>query len=180
MSNMDPRLQLINGDLMSFCHFLNSLSNPPKLVPSDFEDALISLSYRLLYLHPLGYGAALDPVSNAYHLGSVALLWTIMFESGRLHRSRYSLLANRIQNAVDLLIAVGSDTSLLVLWLLLLGGISVMRHDDKSWLYERVRSCIGVPGLENWQDARKLLANLPWIHLIHDKPAEKLWHEAVT
>lgn len=152
---------------------------PPTLEPSQFEDALISLAYRLIYLRPLGREATGTSTENAYHLGAVAVLWTVLFESGRLHRSPYSLLAEKLRDAVDTLLAAGTEQNELLLWLLFISGISVLRPTDKTWLHGRIKCCTLVLGLADWQSARKALM-FPWINLIHDKPAQRLFHAAVS
>lgn len=178
--NFEPQLQYLHEELSRLCCFLNNLSTPPRLDPSDLEDALSSLAYRLLHLHPIIGDTMENIVENAYHLGAVALLWTIMFESGRLHRSPYTLLAERIREAVNALIGAGTDATPLVLWLLFVGGISVLGSNDKGWLYSRIKCCTSVLGLENWQCTRELLEQFPWINLIHDKPAQRLWDAVIT
>lgn len=175
--SFEPQLQYLHEELTRLCGFLNDLPTPPVLDPSDFEDALISLAYRFLYLWPLSRGALSDETENGYHVGAVALLWTIMFESGRLHRSPYTLLAKRLRDAVDKLLAAGTGANELVLWLLFLGGVSVLRSDDE-WLHGRIKSCAAVLGLPDWHSAREVLRSLPWINLIHDKPAQRIWHIA--
>ena len=173
----EPQLQYLLEELMRLCRFLNNLSTPPRLDPADFEDALISLAYRLLHLHPLNSEVMENIVENAYHLGAVALLWTIMFESGRLHRAPYNLLAERIREAVDALVVVGIAVTPPRFWLLFVGGISVLRsEDDKKWLYCRIKCCLAVLDLGDWQGTRELLEQFPWINIIHDKPAQRLWH----
>jgi hypothetical protein len=173
--DFEPQLQYLREELMRLCRFLNSLSTPPQLDPADFEDALISLAYRLLHLRPLNSDAMESTVELAYHLGAVALLWTVMFESGRLHRNPYTLLAESIRKAVNALIAAGTGETALVLWLLFVGGISVLGFDDMPWLCCRIQCYTAVLDLKTWQSTRELLAQFPWINLIHDKPAQRLW-----
>lgn len=178
--DFEPQLQYLCEELMRLCRFLNNLSTPPQLDPADFEDALISLAYRLLHLRPLNSNAMESTVEHAYHLGAVALLWTIMFESGRLHRNPYTLLAESTRKAVDALIAAGTDATPFILWLLFVGGISVLSFQDSDWLYARIRCCTAVLDLGDWQSARKLLEQFPWINITHDKPAQRLWHAVMS
>lgn len=142
---------------------------------SQFEEALISLAYRLLYLHPIGCEATGSITETAYHLGAVAVLWTVLFESGRLHRSPYTLLAERLEDAVDALLAAGTEENELLLWLLFISGISVLRPTDTGWLHGRIKCCIAVLGLGDWQCVREVLKMFPWINLIHDQPGERLF-----
>jgi hypothetical protein len=148
---------------------------PPKLDPSDFEDALISLVYRFLFFRPLGWEAMEDHIGNAYHLGAITILWSVLFESGKLHRRPYDLLASRLRDAVDRLSKVETDEQEMLLWMLFVGGTSVLGPRDRSWLHGRIKCCLAMLDLQDWQATRKALKMFPWINLVHDKAAEKLF-----
>lgn len=174
------QLQDIHQDNMRLCNYLNDSETLTKLNPTTFEDALISLAYRLLYLHPLKGERPRSLIDNAYHLGSVTVLWTVLFASGKHHRSPYTLLAEKISDAANELVAAGMDGDPLLLWLLFVGGISVISPGKKSWHYPQINRCKSALCLDDWQSARDVLRKLPWISLLHDKPAEELWNAAAS
>jgi hypothetical protein len=175
LGNIGAQLKAIHEHLKGFCKFLNNISESKRLDPTDFEDALISMAYRLLYLYPLGTKRPASELENAYHLGAIAIVWTALFESGRLHRSPYNLLAAKLQGAADTLIPTE-----LLLWLLFIGGISVIGSNEKEWLHCRIKRCTSALHLDDWPSTRELLGTFPWINLIHDKAARKLWHAAAV
>ena len=175
VSGFESQLQFLHEDFARFCDFLNALSMPPKLDPSDFEDALISLVYRFLYLRPLGWEAMGSDVENAYQLGAIAILWSVLFESGKLHRTPYDLLAERLREAIERLSRAKPDQQEMLLWLSFVSGISVLGPSDTSWLHGRIKCCVAMLDLQDWHAARRALKMFPWINLVHDKAAEKLF-----
>ena len=180
LSNLGCQLKAVHEDLKGFCQYLNDISESKRLNPTDFEDALISMAYRLLYLYPLGTKRPESQLENAYQLGAIAIVWTLLFESGRLHRTPYNLLAAKMQDSADMLVTTETGTNLLQLWLLFVSGISVMGSNEKEWLHCRIKRCTSALNLEDWPSTRELLGTFPWITLIHDKPARKLWHAAAV
>ena len=180
LSTMGSQLKSIHEDLTGFCNYLNNISESKRLVPTDFEDALISIAYRLLYLYPLGTKRPENELEDAYHLGAITIVWTVLFESGRMHRCPYTLLASKLQDAADTLETTENGTNLQLLWLLLVGGISLIRSNGNEWLHHRIKRCISALHLEDWPSTREVLRTLPWINLIHDKPARKLWQAAAV
>lgn len=146
-----------------------------RLEPLTYQEILISVVYRLLYRCPLAEDR-LDSVNdNACHLGILALMTTLFFQHGRRLRISYALLAKKIRNATETMASQGLMGSTMFLWLLFVGGISVFDAKDRDWLLPRIRECLSIHDIDNWEHARQRIRELPWFNAVHDKPAEELW-----
>ena len=177
----DPQLQSIHGDMMGFCNLLNDDTKLLKMQPYSFEETLISVSYRLLYLYPLNGEGSKDSNDNAYHLGVLALLMTLLYQYGRLHRGPYDLLADKLRSAATTIFNEGSNADVtLLLWLLFIGGISVFGPVDVPWLHHEIRACLSALQADSWQQVRAAISCLPWINLVHDSAGKDLWKAATS
>jgi hypothetical protein len=164
-------------DLMSACTLINSNQNCLKLEPYAYQEILISIGYRLLHRYPLTGNKPDNDNENAWRLGILAFLTTVLFQHGRSQTISYGILSRNLRRAIE-------DTSSneikesTFLWLLFIGGVSIFDVTDK-WLLCRIKKCLSTLRIDSWQSAREAVRNLPWIDAFHDKRGQDIWQALV-
>lgn len=171
----DPELRGVIDDLMSVSSALNADRSGSKLGPFEFQEIWVSVSYRLLRRHPL-VGSRHDKVNdNAWLFGLLALISTFLFRTRRSKRQAYDLLAEMLHDAIERVLDDGSMDSSTILWLLFVGGISVLGLSDRTWLHSHIKTCLINLNLDKWETTRNEIKKFPWIDITHDRLGQELW-----
>ena len=168
--------------ILSFANILNSRQSDgqSKLDPLNYMEMLVSLLYGLIEAVPLGepcstLGEIYDDVT---HLGMMAFMTTLLPEFGR-EDSRYVLLSERLESAIQLLHDTFADEQdiwlALLLWTLFIGGISVLKRSDHHWLILDICRRLHI---YDWPTVLCRLCAFPWIHTLHDAAGQCLWEDA--
>lgn len=177
--SIDPALRDVSIDVIRFCGLLNKNPAHFGLQPYTFQGALILFAYKALQVYPLTKLPDND-FNDAFYLSILGILTTLLFESGMVHTRGYDLLASRARHAIsDLMSNIQLKEQPVFLWILFACGISICDLEDQTWLYPCVRSCASALNLKSWQEARKIIARLPWVHVVHDRLGSQLWRTAM-
>lgn len=176
INGMDIVLRGVLLDLTSVCLFLDRDRPCFNLDSLAYQDILISVVCRLLHRCPLTD----DTLGNrdrtdAYQLGILALMTTLLFQHGRRQRISYALMAQRLRQATENLERQGLVGSTILLWLLFIGGVSVFHAGDRDWILPQIRRCLLALNIDSWEQAQQKIRELPWFSAVHDKPGEALW-----
>ena len=174
------RLSRIMLSLASFASVLNSRQREgrTKLDPLSYTETIVSLLYRLIEVAPLGQsrfmlGGFYDDV---VHLTMLAFMTTLL---PKYCSEDSSYLSDRLESAIhdlQLMPAETDDSRLsLLLWILFIGGISVLKRKDHRQLV--LETCEQLK-LNDWPAIRCQLCLLSWIHTLHDVPGQYLWEDA--
>jgi hypothetical protein len=172
--DMDPFLQQVLLDVANVASFFN---RGFKMEPHLLQETIVSLGYRLVRLQPLGSPLLRGKLESACHIAITALMTTLFIQIGRRRFLQYELVGQHLKGVV----ATGLDKEDpdVRLWLLFVGGISVVPECDESWLFENIQDAARAGGVQNWEDLRRRLMQLPWIMLLHDAEAERLWYSSL-
>ena len=171
-----PRIML---SVVSFASLLNSREREgrTKLDPLSYMETLVLLLYRLIEFAPLGQPRSMSggPYDDVAHLGMLAFMTTLLPEYGR-EESSHPLLSDRLESAIQDLHVTFAGTQdsgfSLLLWILFIGGISVLKGKDHRWLI--LETCERLD-LYDWPAVRRQLCGFPWIYSLHDTPGRYLW-----
>jgi hypothetical protein len=167
----DPRLTIVFFDMQHYACLLNgATANKQRHRVAEFQDVVCSVQYRLMQLQ----GALDDIIAECLRLAMLAFV-TTMFQLP-YRRMPYPYLADRLRECCR---AIESDTPQmrdLMLWLLIVGGISVFDVDDEPWMSERLR--VDLPSVA-WPEARARLKQVMWMDALHDKIGKDVF-EALT
>ncbi len=173
--DVSPGLEAIIIDMHRFCTLLNEQPKVFQHTPSTCQGSLILFGYRLLHTRPLATTSYSGSMDDVMHAALLAFLTAALLDRNRQHESPFELLADRITDAMsDLLPKSQLSQQPALLWVLFISGISLYDAQDAFWLKTCIRSCLSALHVETWTDARSILSRLPWIHVLHDKPACKL------
>ncbi|KAF6835652.1 hypothetical protein CPLU01_04122 [Colletotrichum plurivorum] len=162
------------GDVESFAETLRQAEMGSKVAPHDFQGMVISVCYRLLRFQHLE-GHLLNVEQEACFTGLVAFASSLLLQFGRQRHLRYDLLSRRLKQS---LFGVQFDPGFppsAILWLLVLGGISVFEVEEHVWLLPTILELSQRMGLRDWGSAHVDLLKFPWIDAIHNGKGEALW-----
>ncbi|EXJ95173.1 hypothetical protein A1O1_00292 [Capronia coronata CBS 617.96] len=183
-----------------FCSAINSAAEHKRRLPQEtLLNTMTSVMYPLLNLH-LERRSESDPTSvpdaeaEAGRLGLLAfsshvfLRWQEVEAPQTYFPETYRscLLHLRLGVGDTLTTTTTSTTSTstpqfnFLLWLLVVGAISVFTPADDVWLMPWIRALVNLCGIREWNDLRARLKRLPWIDILHDKPGRKVFESAVS
>ena len=168
-------------DLFSFSRLLNETErgNRPKLNPLDYTETLLSLLYRLVEVSPLRQRSNKSGglYGDVIYLAMLAFMTTLLPEYTR-DGSSIPLLSDRLGSALQDVCIIASDFSNadapLLLWILLISGISVLNPKENRWLSLFVTDTCERLELDSWADIQQQQSQFPWISALHDAPARQL------
>ncbi|KIL95496.1 hypothetical protein FAVG1_00233 [Fusarium avenaceum] len=161
-------------DIMGVCRLFNEHLEQKPLDVVEFQEALISICYRLLQFRTLNESRSRHDIQSAYHLGLMIFMVSVHWYNYQSRLAKPGHIAGRVKEVRGML---DEHEDEFALWVLVLGGISVLGKDDRAWILSGLRDKASVLGVTTWNEARKCLVKFPWINVIHDEPSRKLWDE---
>lgn len=174
-----PDIRLVNvwRDLREFAMAINlAHQTQRKLSPSLFQEALISVQYRLQHL-------AYDGLDK-HEILRVALLAFSASIFLEIHAASVPLrhLAGQLRT---LLQSVQQETNTewqkLILWLTYVGRISVLDcPEDLGWLKEQSLNATRAIGPKSWVETRQILKSLVWVDVVHDEAGKRFFDDVMT
>ncbi|GFF88991.1 hypothetical protein IFM53868_05688 [Aspergillus udagawae] len=179
-----PWMPLIMLDLFSFSRLLNKVERRQglKLDPLDYTETLVSLLYRLVDISPL-MQASTEPggrYGEVTYLAMLAFMTTLVPEYTR-DGSSCPLLSDRLGRTMQDLCVTASESldsdPALLLWILFIGGISVLDIKDCRWLSPLIADLCERLELDSWVVIQRQLSQFPWIFALHEAPGCRLWKD---
>ena len=68
----------------------------------------------------------------------------------------------------------------ILVWLLMVGSLSIFNSADHVWLLPWLRAGIQLCGAGDWSELRRQMRTLPWIDFLHDAPGKAVYGAAVS
>lgn len=172
----DLRLAKVWLDFQELATGLNlAYQTQRKLSPDIFQEALISIQYRLQHLSYDAQGP-----HELLRLAMLALSTTIFHETVgvKLHL-HYRPLAERFRTALQSsLEATHTKWKTFALWLVYIGAISVLDATvDYRWLKGQVVENSVSLNLRTWAETRQALKAFIWIDVVNDKVGERFFEQ---
>lgn len=174
----DPALASIAADVSTVAAFLNSKTKHHKLEPIIYQDLVVDLGYRLLEYRSLCDLPGPDTLQDALHLALTAFMTTFILQFGHRRRIRFNRLAGCLKAALhgDWTYEPGNRS--FRLWALVAGGISEFGTGDYQWLLPQIRHTAAELGILRWEELQAAMLFYPWVRVLHDEPAKRLWQLA--
>lgn len=69
----------------------------------------------------------------------------------------------------------GAIPPLSLVWLLMVGGISLFTAADDHWFLPWLRSCLDTLEANHWDELRDRMKRFLWIEVLHDKPGRAIF-----
>ncbi|KAH8901081.1 hypothetical protein GQ53DRAFT_835039 [Thozetella sp. PMI_491] len=179
LAQASPSVRHIAHDVLSLCHRGNQQGEKFKIF--EFQDIIISIFQRLLDFAPLQGPPPPNPADEAFQLGLLAFMTTIIHE--RLsQRSLYSsILARRLSMHLNDASSLKSKDygKQFRLWLFFMYNFLVLEIWDGRWLVPQIQALTADLGLKTWKEAKAILKDFPWVERMHEASGKKLWEFAM-
>lgn len=173
-----PDIRLVNvwldlGELTKAINLAHQTQR--KLSPWLFQEALISVQYRLQHLT-----YDVDDKPEALRLAMLAFSTTMFFKAEAVPLN-YVYLAHKLRAVLSLIGEDAStDWSRLCLWLIFVGRVSVLDSAEDLLLLQRQFLKINLAlRLTRWSEARQILKGFMWVDFIHNGAGEDFFYGAL-
>lgn len=172
---LDPSLHDILIDAMGVSMLFNKHLDRRPLDLFGYQEALLSIFYRLLRFRSLQEVRFKPDLQSAHHIGMAVFMMTIFLCFDQRRIIKYELVSPCMKEVI----CGGLDEheEELEFWLLMLGGIWASCDQNDGWFVSRLQERDRALGIETWDDARRILAKFPWIDVIHNEPGRELWDQ---
>jgi hypothetical protein len=160
--------------ISDFCSVINfAVDSELRISTETFLDTMASVVYRLLYMH-----FETGSKDEAIRLGLVAFLCSVFLQWKHLGMS-YPHFTSMFRSC---LVGIASErvTSELMVWLLMVGSVSVFDESDDGWLKPLLRVNISLCGIDDWNKMQELAKRFMWIGLVYDKPGKMVFESTIA
>jgi hypothetical protein len=162
--------------LERFCSTINSAAEHRRQLPKEtLLNAMSSVMYRLLRMNSFD---ATSP-DEAVRLG-LLIFSSHIFLNWQDMKGPHTYLPHIYRSCLLNLKLPSILTSQLLLWLLMVGSLSVFTPADDAWLMPWMRVNIELCKAHSWGELRRQLQAFPWIDALHDTPAQSIFNAAVV
>ena len=158
-----------------FCVVINlAAESKHRVAIESFLDTMASVMYRLLDMTRFKAGST----EEAIRLGLLAFSSSVFLQWRQLGMS-YDHLTSMYRDCLAKLTCANVPPRLL-LWLLIVGAVSVFGCADDKWLKPWLRVNIDLGYIVSWSDLRDILKSLMWVSLVQDKPGKDVFESTLT
>lgn len=183
--NHNPEILLYDVDqdlaaawivMAEFCQVINrTAESQHRIATETFLLTMASVIYRLLDMTKF----KANSTEEAIRLGLLAFSSSVFLQWKQLGLS-YNYLATTYRERLAESRCQNVPPKLL-LWLLVVGAVSVFGCEDEKWLRPRLRANIdSIGGLKSWTDVQDVLKSFMWIGLVLDEPGIEVFDSAMT
>jgi len=174
LDDIDKELATVWRATKEFCSLINrSTQTKRKLSEGTLFETIASIMYRLLYI-----SFASDSLDEAIRLCLLAFA-THVFLQWPSARMQNAHLSTRFRGCLVNLTVVRERLCPILLWLLMIGAISVFGEADDQWLKPWLRSSIEMCEVGSWDELRDIMGSVIWINLVYDKPGKDIFDSAM-
>jgi hypothetical protein len=177
-STLHASLQQILLDVNSIASHFNSDQIAFRVDPQMLQEITVSVGCRLVRFHTLAGPPLKGRCESAYHIGLAAFVGTLFLQFGRRRYLKYKLIAQSIRDVVER--GLNEEDADLFMWLLFIGGVSVLAGPDKAWLVPKIHQAARSLGITTWDGVQQCLVLFPWIKALHDEAGRELWTLAMA
>lgn len=174
LGGIDLLLQLIFKDVYDVASFFNQGF---RMDPHILQESIVSFGYRLVRFQPMGGALLGNKLESIYHVALTSFMTTLFLHIGRRRFLQYGLIGRHLRDVYNL--GLEEEDPDVVLWMLVMGGISVVTERDEDWLFRRIQVTARVAGVGDWKDLHQRLLRFPWVRGLHDVEAERLWYSSL-
>ena len=153
-----------------FCLLVNLGTQTQRLIyPEIIDQTMISVIYRLLHMK-----FAVGSADEAVQLGLAAFTHHIFLQWEDIKLPQYPFLAHYRNCILNLDLADGASSSLM-LWLLMIGAISMFDALGEAWLRDSLRVHAHRCQVRTWKGLQEALKSFMWVGLLDDRPGKQVY-----
>lgn len=174
LRNIDHELASAWRTVAEFSLTINlAVGSKHQIAIGTFLDTMAAVMYRLLSMTSFEAGST----EEAIRLGLLAFSSSIFLPWKKIGIS-YDHLASTYKGCLARM-SCSNTPSRLLLWLLMVGAVSVFGDADGEWLKPWLRVIIHLAKVESWVDMQEKLRSLMWIGLVHDVPGKDMFDSVI-
>ena len=173
-------------EVLAFSRVLNVMDQKgsSRLDPLSFMEMLVWFLYKLVEASRIWQPQSFKPgrqYEEVASLGMLAFMTTLLPEYARApNHTSYPLLCRRLKIAIQNLhttqtLEENRQSSLLLLWVLFIGGVTVMKGKELLELVPLILETSNRLQMHDWSVVQDELCRFPWIRALHDGPGLTLW-----
>jgi hypothetical protein len=160
--------------MSDFCSVINfAVDSELRISTETFLDTMTSVVYRLLYMH-FGTGSK----DEAIRLGLIAFLCSVFLQWKHLGMS-YPHFTSTFRSCLVGIVSERVSSEFMV-WLLMVGSVSVFDKSDDLWLKPLFRVNISLCEIDDWSEMQELVKRFMWIGLVYDKPGKMVFESTIA
>jgi hypothetical protein len=171
MSNSVNFLDKIDEDLCAawvamqrFCSLVNLAIETQRVFSLEIVlDTMAAVMYRLLNM-----GFETDSVEEAIRLGLLSLSYRIFLQWQDMGFPSF-YFPSIYRSSLSNLKLVDGFPPQIMLWLLMIGGISGFTTPDNMWLKDCLQKHTSICHVKSWDELRDILKSFMWTTPLHDK-----------
>ncbi|KAH8677970.1 hypothetical protein BX600DRAFT_431279 [Xylariales sp. PMI_506] len=175
LESIDGELATVWRTMQKFCSLTNSATdNHERIAAVLIRDTMAWTMYQLL-----GLGFEAGSTTEGIRIGLLLfchhtfLQWKgVRFSYPQLSASYCTFLSNVENNS--------TIPSMLGLWLLVIGAISIFPVTEEKWLKVILKGYLHKCSFSDWNEMRQILRSFLWIDMLHDGPGEHIFNYAVS
>ncbi|KAK6334274.1 hypothetical protein TWF730_003488 [Orbilia blumenaviensis] len=170
LENIAPALAEAWKFLKGYCYLMNSTAESRRRLPqSTLMNAMTSIMYRLL---SMSFKQA--SIDEAIRLGLLSFS-SYIFLRWQSVTLAYIHLPTVYKSSLMNLNLSKEFPPEVMLWLLMIGAISVFGEEDDVWLKPWLRVNFELCGVKRWADVKGVLKELMWMGIVLDKDGERVY-----
>lgn len=155
--------------MIRFCSTINYATKRGRRLPKEVLLTIMgSVMYRVVRIK-----YKLNSVDETFRLGLLAFSAHV-FLRVRNVPTPHTYLPNIYRDRL-LSLPSGQIPLLSLVWLLMVGGISLFTPVDDHWLLPWLRSCLTTLEVNNWDEFQDKLKGFLWIDALLDKPGKSIF-----
>lgn len=171
-------LNLINEGLStawsamaSFCSLVNFSAQTQQILSLHVcLDTMASVMYRLLQMD-----FETGSTNEIIRLGILAFSYHIFLQWQGVTMPYLTQFSEIYRSCVSVFEPFSELHSQLMLWILIIGGISKLGGSDDSWVKESLRRQLEICQVRSWDEMRGILETFMWIGILHDKQGKDIF-----
>jgi hypothetical protein len=160
--------------MSEFCAVINFAVDSGQCISTEtFLETMASVMYRLLDMR-----FEIGSIDEAIRLGLLAFSCSVFLQWKHLGRPD-AQFTSAFKGCLARLTS-SHISSQLLLWLLMVGAVSVFGATDDGWLESLLLVNMGLCEIDSWSKMQDLLRSFMWIGLVHDEPGKGVFNSTIT
>lgn len=169
---LDDNLVTACQIMRRFCLIVNLGSQAKQnFNPEIIHETMTSVMYRLLQTSFAG-----GVINKAVHLGLQAFSYHLFMQWQDI-KLPYRHFPNNYQECIRSLKAIDTASPQLMLWLLMIGAVSLFNISDETWLGEYLREYIDICQIKTWKEMQDTLESYMWIVALDGQLGKQIYDE---
>ncbi|KAI0849159.1 hypothetical protein F5Y00DRAFT_253086 [Daldinia vernicosa] len=167
----DDELATAWAVLRRFCLFVDLGTQTQRTIRSDIiYETMTAVTYRLLHM-----SFSSGSIDEAVRQGLLAFCYHIFLQWQDI-KPLYCDLATAYRCWILNLKSPDVVSSQLMLWLLMIGAVSIFNISDELWLRKHIEEHVGRCQIKIWREMQDVLRSFMWIAVLDEQPGRDVYN----